>query len=158
MNNSKIENIIEDVLSLRRMSRSSPASSFVVNEASKDLRQVGDEALPDIEHAIRTLDVPESVDHNGLHRKYPGLLNLWVAYFSISGKTQIERATAFLRSLDGPVFTTAIQGIGVTWPNGRRSNGGIPAPLLEFLAEMAKQTTNDGSNAAKRLLARGGAK
>jgi len=158
MNNSKIEGIIEEVLLLRRMSRSSPDSSFAFNEASKALRQIGDEALSEIEHAIRMRIVPELADHNALHNKYPGLLNLCVAYFSISGKTQIERALVFLRSLDGPVLITAIQAIGVTWPSGRGSNAGIPAPLLEFLVETAKQTTNDGSNAAKRLLARGGVK
>jgi hypothetical protein len=154
MNDSKLQILIQEVLSRSRTFDFSPPSSFVVNEAARDLRRMGEEALSDIEDAIRACVLATSEDRNQLFARYLGILDLWMAYFSISGQRHVDRAVTFLRSLSGPVVTVSIQALGVTLRNTTNLGPEIPAALRHFLAEAAEGSTGETSIAAKRLLAK----
>ena len=135
MNATPIETLIDEALTLRRMVAIAPHGSFVVNEAAGDLRRVGEEALPEIENVIRHRIVPDSAgmsEHNRLLDKHPGLLNLWMAYFSIAGDRNIGRAVDFVRSTDGPVLDTALLAMRLTWTE----SGVVPAAVTNFLGEV----------------------
>jgi len=156
MSSPKIDLLIDEVLSERRMRRSSPSSSFTFNQAAEDLRRIGRGALPPIERAIRQRLVAgaegNSADSNAIFRKNPGLLNLWMAYFSISAKDGVDDAVRFLRSLDALLLATGIVAIGVTWPARSRAANTCPPQLMRFLGEVAEQQLGVASSAAKRLV------
>src|SRR5437870_1808261 len=97
----RLQELIEETLQASRIANS---GCLVSNVASQELRQCGSTAMQAIEEAIRHRVLPDSwacADHNALLRKYPGLMDLWVAYFSIGRCDQVERMAQFLRSLDG---------------------------------------------------------
>lgn len=137
---SSTKTLIAETLHYRRLSG---AGCFVTNAASEELCQHGEEVLPEIEEAIRDLKISDSGtcgDHNDLIGRYPGLLNLWMAYYHLGAARHVPRIIHFLRSLDGPVLATAILAMNPMWPDEEGMTT-IPSPLLQLVRDVAEKST-----------------
>jgi hypothetical protein len=74
-----------------------------------------------------------------------------MAYYHIGAGEHIPRITQFLRSLDGPVLATAILAMNPSWPD-EKGRPTIPAPLLQFIREVAEKRIGCVTEVAKYYL------
>lgn len=151
MTDPEIMKLIDETLEWQRIEPCAPESRLVVNVAAVDLQRCGAEALPLIEDVVRQRLQPHAwKSSRELFRRFLGISNLWMAYLSIAGTENVPRVIEFLRSLDGPVLSSAIHGIRCQWPYDEPGNVSMPRALLDFIREVARTRDDEAGEAARR--------
>ncbi len=126
--------LVKDALYSRRMRH---RGCFVSNMASAELRKIGGDVLPAIEHVVMTDVSPfYQLEDVVLHSRFPGLLNVFADYFQIA-KTRIEQAISFFQSIHGSVRVVAMQAIDLVYREIQPTTP-IPESLLAEIRPIAE--------------------
>ena len=126
---------------------------LVENVAAAELKRIDLDALPVIENTIMLRVAPIASEFDtelALSREFPGLGSVWITYFKIASRHDMQVMVDFLRILEPTLLASAILRFPPVWKySGSRT---LPEPLMQIVVDAASYPDHRVAQTAQHQL------